>query len=113
MRQRHCRYSTIVTGLEFVAVYRVPGYHGSLRISDPFRIVTADVIRNGRNVNMPANVTLLGLALLAHRDFDPRDDDGADAEFFDDHYDKLFPLAPEMQQFSSPLRDSHSPSEYL
>ena len=54
MRQRRCRYAAIITEVEFMAVYRVPGYHGSLKISDPFPIITADAVRNGLNFDMPA-----------------------------------------------------------
>jgi hypothetical protein len=42
MRKRNCRYGVAINEVECTAIYRVPGYNGWLKLSDPFPIAWSD-----------------------------------------------------------------------
>ena len=113
MRKRKCRYAIAITEVECIAIYRVSGYNGWLKLSDPFPVEWTENIRRDGSEVMTANVALYGLSLWAQWATDAHE---ADVEGEEEEYANLDDYYPE-QPSSSPMPSSppnfHLTSDYL
>ncbi|RFU27381.1 hypothetical protein B7463_g8949, partial [Scytalidium lignicola] len=111
MRKRKCRYGIITNELECIAVYRVPGYRGRLKVSRPFPIQTTDSLGHGDGKDMTADVAIFCLPLWARCEVSIDDDDVGEE---DANLDEYFPEEPLSSSLPSSPPDFHHPtSEYL
>jgi hypothetical protein len=113
MRMRKCRYAIAITEVECTAIYRVPGYNGWLKLSEPFPVEWADNIgRDGSEV-MTANVALFGLSLWAQWAADTNEGEEDDEEEYAE-LDSYYPEEPSSSPMPSSPPDFHHPtSEYV
>ncbi|KAJ8059163.1 hypothetical protein OCU04_012137 [Sclerotinia nivalis] len=111
MRNRKCRYAVVITEVECVAVYRVPGFNGWLKLSEPFPVDWTDNMNSDNSDVMTANVALLGLSLWAQWAADAEEEEVEEEDAELDDYFPEEPSSPPMP--SSPPVRGHLTSEYL
>ncbi|KAH8674399.1 hypothetical protein BGZ60DRAFT_526366 [Tricladium varicosporioides] len=111
MRKRKCRYAIAITEVECIAIYRIPGFIGRLKLSDPFPVEWAENIRSDKCKVMTANVALLGLSLWAQWAADAHEGEEEEEEYAE--LDNYYPEQPLSSPISSPPDFHHPASEYL
>ncbi|KAG4431975.1 hypothetical protein IFR05_012548 [Cadophora sp. M221] len=113
MRKRKCRYAVATTEAKCIAIYRVPGYNGWLKLSDPFPVEWTENIKRDGSEFMTANAALFGLSLWAQWAADAHDEEGEEEEEYAE-LDSYFPEQPSSLPMPSSLPEFHPPaSEYL
>jgi hypothetical protein len=110
MRKRRCHYAIVITEVECIAIYRVPGYSGWLKLSGPFPVEWTENIGGGGTEVMTANVALFGLSLWAQWATDAHEEEEEDYAEPDVYYPKQ-PSSSPMPSSSPDLRQPAS--EYL
>jgi len=104
MRRRQCRFAMVLSERELVAVKRIQGYKGALRVSEPFPIMTNKNIQDSRV--MSADMALFGLALLAGQYGHDNTDDSDDVDY--PAHDPFYPPEESVPASSSSLVNQSS-----
>jgi len=112
MRKRKCRYAIAITEVECVAIYRVLGYNGWLKLSDPFRVEWTENIGRGGSEVMTANVAMFGPSLWAQWATDAHEADEEGEEEYAE-LDNYYPEQPSSSPMPSSPPDFRPTSDYL
>jgi len=109
MRKRRCRYAIAITEVECIAIYRVPGFNGWLKLSEPFPVPWTNS-SGGDSEVMTADVALFGLSLWAQWEMNTSAD--GEEEYAD--LDEYYPEEPLSSPIPSSPPNFHNPtSDYL